>query len=363
MNNQTKSQQLNVSTSELGVCQEITKIVGPADSTDKTKRYLTRQSLRLSSPTNNIRLLDQIDKLTLEETNKSIKKSGKVEHNKKKAPLVKTPPELTNESGIVSALRSLLGDNYKEILQHLHSEFENNQKMLNSLQLIFLKNSVLLKKLIDIVEQVSDGCQRDHNVAINELKNHMVREVNIKTNNVENNEKKPGLEVQNGDKNVTDGDEDKKDKNSNPLNKIRGQARKFTLPPEYDPNNSKWSLKHRKKTKDLVELIPQSGIYVDAIKLSNCQRMSKDSKTLARMLLVEIFSESALSVCSLTGKKANAFDLEGTSVRPGLDEDARTVLLNYVKQYAFDNKWVKLDAHTILNSLRNKIQEMRAKYR
>ncbi|CAG9786677.1 unnamed protein product [Diatraea saccharalis] len=357
MNNQATSQLLKISTSELGERQEITKIVDLADSTDKTERYLTRQSLRQSAPTNNYKLLNQIKKLTLEETNKSVQKSDNVENHKEKTPLIKTPPELTNESGVLSALQSLLGDNYKEILEHLHSEFENNLKILNNLEHIFLKNCVLLKNLIDIVDQVHDGDQNDHNVAIKKLKKHMTEEVNTKTNN----EKRTGSEVKNCDKNVPGGDENKGNKNSNSMNKIHGQAREFILPPEYDPNDSQWSLKHRKKTKDLVELIPQSGVYVNAIKLKHCLRMSKDSKTLARMLLVEVFSESALSVCSLTGKKANVFDLEGTSIRPGLDEHARTVLLNYVEQYAFENNWVKLDIHTISNSLRNKMQEMRAK--
>lgn len=112
----------------------------------------------------------------------------------------------------------------------------------------------------------------------------------------------------------------------------------------------------------LVELLPRSEVYIDSIKLSHCKRVANDSKTLARMLLVEIFSRTALSVCSLTGARANAFDVSGTKIRPGLDEHARIVILNFVEKHARRNNWGVFNTQSVINSIRSKIQEMRAKY-
>ncbi|KAI8434760.1 hypothetical protein MSG28_003280 [Choristoneura fumiferana] len=132
-------------------------------------------------------------------------------------------------------------------------------------------------------------------------------------------------------------------------------TRKFTLPKEYDKNNSRWTLKHLQKKKGLVELLPNSGVYVDAIRLSNCKRISKDSKMLARMLLVEVFSANALRTCSLTGKRAYAFHTDETDIRPGLDEHAKNVLLNFVEEFANEKNWVKTSNLIICNSLRNSV--------
>ncbi|XP_057331809.1 protein PFC0760c-like [Microplitis mediator] len=141
----------------------------------------------------------------------------------------------------------------------------------------------------------------------------------------------------------------------------RFQSRTLTLPPEYDKNDSKWTLRYHEYAPGLVELIEHTGVYINAVKLVNCKRLAKNSKTLARLLLVEIFTESALYTCSLTGVRAKAFDIDGTHVRPGLDENARTVLLTYVEQYAQASKWPKTANQSILNSIRNKMQEIRFK--
>nr|ACE75431.1 conserved hypothetical protein [Glyptapanteles indiensis] len=160
-------------------------------------------------------------------------------------------------------------------------------------------------------------------------------------------------------KNDTDEHKDKK-----VLKTTRGNIRTFVLPPEYDPDDTRWTLKYRENDPELnlVELIPQSNVFINSIKLAHCKRSSKDSKALARMLLVEIFSQVALSVCSLTGARANAFDISGTNVRPGLDEPARMAILSFVEEYAREKKWGAYDSQSILNTLRSKIQEVRAKH-
>lgn len=160
-----------------------------------------------------------------------------------------------------------------------------------------------------------------------------------------------------------DDDDDEEEDNYESYARRKIPTRKFSLPPDYDENNSRWTLKHHERAPGLVELIEHTGIYINAVKLINCKRLAKDAKTLARLLLVEIFTESALSTCSLTGARAKAFDTNGTNIRPGLDEDARTVLLTYVDEYAQEKKWPNTDTTTILNSIRNKMQEMRFKHR
>lgn len=159
---------------------------------------------------------------------------------------------------------------------------------------------------------------------------------------------------------------DVKDQNRNNEvpKKIRGHIRTFVLPPEYDPHDTRWTLKYRENDPklNLVELVPGSNVFINSLKLAHCKLTAKESKALARMLLVEIFSLSALSVCSLTGVRANAFDINGTNVRPGLDEKARITILSFVKEHALDRNWGPFDSQGVINSLRSKIQDLRAKH-
>lgn len=136
----------------------------------------------------------------------------------------------------------------------------------------------------------------------------------------------------------------------------------FILPSDYDPNDTRWTLKYQVPGPGIIELIPHSNIYIKVHRLAYCKRVARDCETLARMLLTEIFSISALSVCSLTGARAKAFDLDGSDVRPGLDEHARSVLLIFVEEYGIKNRWRVFDTQSILNSIRSKIQEIRSKY-
>ncbi|CAF4930823.1 unnamed protein product [Pieris macdunnoughi] len=155
---------------------------------------------------------------------------------------------------------------------------------------------------------------------------------------------------------------DGKDQDRN--NKVRGHIRTFVLPPEYDPHDTRWTLKYRENDPklNLVELVPRSNVFINSLKLAHCKLVAKESKELARMLFVEIFSRSALSVCSLTGVRANAFDISGTNVRPGLDEKARKTILTFVDDHALKKKWGPFDPQSITNSLRSKLQDIRAKH-
>ncbi|XP_022128547.2 uncharacterized protein LOC111002671 [Pieris rapae] len=351
-----------VSDSEVTMSGKKSK-VATTDASPKARRYLTRQSLKISLSANNaVSVPDQTTKENLPTTSHCIEESDKTNNNQENEPSAQNSSELTRKCQIIMVLRSIFGDNFKESLEKLHREYEANQLVLDKMRLALIRNCTIIKELLELTNEASN-CPDifDLDSAVKELENSMM-EVNINENN---SDKATGSKVQNDTRekeqkrHTSDGTEVK---NNNPLNKIRGQARKFTLPPEYDPNDSRWTLKHREKKSGLVELLPHSRVYVNAIQLSNSKITSKDSKTLARTLLLEIFTENALSICSLTGKKPNAFDLDGTSVRPGLDENARTVLLNYVKKHATEKKWVEFDPQLISNTIRNKMQEMRGKH-
>ncbi len=195
-------------------------------------------------------------------------------------------------------------------------------------------------------------------------------DVNIEGDKKEDNDDDDDDDNDNDDNVIVDDDRNtknntvrRKDKKK-VLKTTRGNIRTFVLPPEYDPDDTRWTLKYRENDPELnlVELVPQSNVFINSIKLAHCKRSSKDGKALARMLLVEIFSQIALSVCSLTGVRANAFDISGTNVRPGLDEPARMAILSFVEKYAREKKWGAFDSQSITNTLRSKIQEIRAKH-
>ncbi|AEE09584.1 conserved hypothetical protein [Cotesia vestalis bracovirus] len=148
----------------------------------------------------------------------------------------------------------------------------------------------------------------------------------------------------------------------NPTTSTREQRGTFSLPAEYDPNDTKWTLKYRENKPGLVELIPRTGVYVKRKELKRCIRESNDCRTLARLLLTEIFSHSALSVCSWTGGKAKAFNSVNIDVRPGLDENARMVLLTFVEQYGKKNGWSMANTSAVMSTIRTKINDIRAKH-
>ncbi|XP_039757045.1 uncharacterized protein LOC120631495 isoform X1 [Pararge aegeria] len=142
---------------------------------------------------------------------------------------------------------------------------------------------------------------------------------------------------------------------------------RFILPQNYDRDDSRWTLKYREMDDDLIELIENTGIYVNESILCAGKRLSKDSKEYAIMLLLEIFSVSALSTCTLTGAKASSCRTEDYEVRPGLDKKARFVLLASVERHAREKRWARLHTRReimkhrkdIMTTLRNKMTRMR----
>ncbi len=143
--------------------------------------------------------------------------------------------------------------------------------------------------------------------------------------------------------------------------KIHNNLQRFVLPPEYDPHDTRWTLKYRTNLPGLVELMPQSGIYVSYGELKYCQQVSKDCKSLARRLLPEVFNRKALGVCLSMSEKAQASNIVGSNLRPELDEHASTVLLNFVIDYGLQCGW-NTDIKPILSTLHSKTQETRFRY-
>ncbi|CAG9568011.1 unnamed protein product [Danaus chrysippus] len=136
---------------------------------------------------------------------------------------------------------------------------------------------------------------------------------------------------------------------------------RFVLPPEYDPHDTRWTLKYQNNLPGLIEITPQSGVYVSYGDLKYCQHVSKDCKSLARRLLQVIFNRNALSVCLSMSELAQASDNVRSNTRPELDDHAFTVLLIFVIEHGLQHGW-NTDLQPILNTLHSKIKEIRFKY-
>ncbi|XP_045483978.1 uncharacterized protein LOC111000265 isoform X3 [Pieris rapae] len=136
---------------------------------------------------------------------------------------------------------------------------------------------------------------------------------------------------------------------------------RFVLPPEYDADDTRWTLKYRTNLPGLVELMPQSGVYVSSGDLNHCKHVSKDCKSLAVTLLPEVFSRNALSVCLSMTETRQAYNNKCLLCRPELDKHACSILLNFVCEHGIRRGW-NTDLEPILRILHCKTQEIRFKY-
>ncbi|CAG4989519.1 unnamed protein product [Colias eurytheme] len=62
-------------------------------------------------------------------------------------------------------------------------------------------------------------------------------------------------------------------------------------------NDTRWTLKHREYLPGLVELWPNTGVYIMHSELNNCLKWSKKCTQLTRLLTKHVFTESALRKC------------------------------------------------------------------
>ncbi|KAJ2949342.1 hypothetical protein O0L34_g15253 [Tuta absoluta] len=136
----------------------------------------------------------------------------------------------------------------------------------------------------------------------------------------------------------------------------------FTLPPEYDRNDSRWTLKYRYPGKTLTELILHSRIYVNSKELRRSLASATNYKTLTRSLMMEVFSENALIVCSFTGARCPWYSRD-SPVRPGLDVNARHTVVKYIQKYGEQKRWHIPGDHAIIQSMTIKLHDCRRKGR
>ncbi|CAG4907286.1 unnamed protein product [Colias eurytheme] len=253
-----------------------------------------------------------------------------------------------------------------QIAHDMHESLVQTQKVIERIANASENLRALKKgKVVGVTsKEVTMEVQQIAEVNLAERKEEENLDVSMEVDEKENND----VDSKSSKKDDNCGDDIKDVKGQDRDNEVskttRGHIRTFVLPPEYDPNDTKWTLKYREDDPklNLVELVPGSSVFINSIKLAHCMRSARDCKALARKLLEEIFTQSALSVCSLTGVRANAFDISGTNVRPGLDANARMAILTFVEKHALEKKWGMFDSQSVINSLRSKIQDIRAKY-
>ena len=148
--------------------------------------------------------------------------------------------------------------------------------------------------------------------------------------------------------------------NDEVANNKRSRKFKFVPPPEYDAIDSRWTLKHRELAPGLVELVPKSRVYINENKLKYCLLFARDGPTLARMLFLEIFTETAMSLCAITGGINRNYDAEKKIFRPSLDRNATNVILNFVRKIGREKHW-KPGTQSVMKSIRNRMLLMRHK--
>ncbi|XP_022832170.1 uncharacterized serine-rich protein C215.13-like isoform X2 [Spodoptera litura] len=152
--------------------------------------------------------------------------------------------------------------------------------------------------------------------------------------------------------------------NDEQLSNSYNHLEQFHLPPEYNPNDSRWTLKIRERMPGVVELVPKTGIYVVHEELQYAKHVSKDCQSLAQQLLPEVFNRLALGVClTLTEAREakNSSKLVPSNVEPILDQGGCKALLKFVLYYGAQRGW-NLALQSIINAIDMKIKNFRFKY-
>ncbi|XP_038212610.1 uncharacterized protein LOC119832878 [Zerene cesonia] len=225
--------------------------------------------------------------------------------------------------------------------------------MYNTLRSSFHETAQIFKKLLDAVEQFNSA----QNSASNESFSISL------TPEVRQSPDERHTEVSASNISIMHAciqDQKSNDDANTPL-EINHNSRRFVLPPEYDRNDTKWTLKYKTHRPGLVELVPQSGVYVRYEDLKYCLEVSKDCKSLARRLLTIVFRRNALSVCLSMTERMQVSNNIGSNARPELDDHACTVLLNFVLEHGIQRGW-NTDLNPILSMIHSKIREVRFRY-
>ncbi|CAH0694490.1 unnamed protein product [Spodoptera exigua] len=180
-----------------------------------------------------------------------------------------------------------------------------------------------------------------------ELEREMVQEEGEKDDGKEEDgDKEDGKEEDVGEE---DGEEEDVGEEDGEVVVKDGKPQSIALPPEYDENDSRWTLRYKTHADDLLELVKKSRIYVKTDNLAAIVVKSQNPKQLARNLLDEVFTHNALSVCKLPQA------ICVPSPRPDLDAGAVNALLDFVQKHTGVMKWKKVNPQDIKLSLRGKL--------
>ncbi|KAG8039457.1 hypothetical protein G9C98_008100 [Cotesia typhae] len=111
-------------------------------------------------------------------------------------------------------------------------------------------------------------------------------------------------------------------------------------------NAIRWTLKHHEWAPGLVELFPNTGVYIKDSELNFCLRRSIRCTQLTRLLMKHIFTESALNKCRYVKKKQRGYN----SLR--LDSGAVTAIINFVQTYGYRHNWRPSSKKSIIAAMR-----------
>ncbi|XP_045510682.1 uncharacterized protein LOC123705738 [Colias croceus] len=238
-------------------------------------------------------------------------------------------------------------DNFSTLFTQMGSTLRHTTDMYNTLRSSILDTAVTYKKLLGAVEQfntvgnTANNASPSSNPVPDVPQPSEERHTTITASASTSNQNQHSNDVA----------------NKTPKKKPRKLFR-FVLPPEYDAHDSRWTLNYPEYLPGLVELVPESQIYVSYGNLIYCQQVSKDCPSLARRLLTEVFNRNALSVCSSLSETAKASNSVGSNIRPDLDDHACSVLLNFVIEHGLQRDW-NTDLKPILDMIHSKMQEIR----
>nr|AGO14427.1 BEN domain protein [Cotesia sesamiae Mombasa bracovirus] len=111
-------------------------------------------------------------------------------------------------------------------------------------------------------------------------------------------------------------------------------------------NDIRWTLKHHEWAPGLVELFPNTGVYIKDSELNFCLRRSIRCTQLTRLLTKHIFTESALNKCRYVKKKQRGYN----SLQ--LDSGAVTAIINFVQTYGYRHNWRPSSKKSIIAAMR-----------
>ncbi|KAJ8720118.1 hypothetical protein PYW07_012161 [Mythimna separata] len=117
--------------------------------------------------------------------------------------------------------------------------------------------------------------------------------------------------------------------------------------------DTKWTLRYPEPGPGIIELMPNTGVYVSEKGLNKCKSINNETTKFTRSLLEEVFTDKALKICSFTGAKSKK-----VSKKFALDQNARETFVNYVLKYSLEMGWEKADLEIIMSCIRNRLQTL-----